>query len=81
MKSQPAEPRHVRNDRDIGEREVGPTEPAEQMTKAEIAQQMFIFPVYPLVAGIVLAGIAATLSHRQFHGHQFDEVTVPSDRS
>jgi hypothetical protein len=58
-----------------------PPSQAEQMTKAEIAQQMFIFPVYPLVAGIVLAGIAETLSHRQFHGHQFDEVTVPSDRS
>jgi AAHS family 4-hydroxybenzoate transporter-like MFS transporter len=54
---------------------------AEQMTKAEIAQQMFIFPVYPLVAGILLAGVAATLSYRQFHSHQFDEVTVPPDRS
>lgn len=36
-------------------------------------QQLFFFPVIPLVIGIVLAVILATLSHRRFRGHQLDE--------
>jgi AAHS family 4-hydroxybenzoate transporter-like MFS transporter len=49
---------------------------AENMTKPEIAQHMFIAPVFPLVTGIILAIIAATLSYRYFHSNQVAEVVV-----
>ncbi|HUB95361.1 MAG TPA: MFS transporter [Stellaceae bacterium] len=49
---------------------------AEHLAKAEIAQRMFIVPVFPLITGIILAAIAARLSYRHFHGYQFEEATV-----
>jgi len=49
---------------------------AEKLDKAHVAQQMFIFPVYPLVAGIVLAAIASILTYKYFHTHQFEEVAA-----
>jgi MFS transporter, AAHS family, 4-hydroxybenzoate transporter len=41
-------------------------------------QQLFFFPVIPLVIGIVLAAILAMLSYRRFHGYQLDEVPAPA---
>ncbi|HEX4113267.1 MAG TPA: MFS transporter, partial [Stellaceae bacterium] len=52
---------------------------ADKLSKAETAQQMFIAPVYALVAGIVLAGIAALLCYRQFRGLEFQEVASRPD--
>jgi hypothetical protein len=49
---------------------------AENMTKPEIAQHMFIAPVFPLVTGIILAMIAARLSYSHFHSNQVAEVVV-----
>ena len=49
---------------------------AEHLDKVHIAQRMFVVPVFPLVTGIILAAIAARLSYRHFHGHQFEEATV-----
>jgi AAHS family 4-hydroxybenzoate transporter-like MFS transporter len=54
---------------------------AAKLSKAETAQQMFLAPVYALVAGIVLAGIAAVLCYRQFNGLQFQEVASEADRA
>jgi hypothetical protein len=42
-------------------------------------QQLFFFPVIPLVIGIVLAAILAILCYRRFGGHQLDE--APADSS
>jgi AAHS family 4-hydroxybenzoate transporter-like MFS transporter len=48
----------------------------QHLAKPEIAQKMFVFPVYPLVAGIVLAAIAAMLTRHYYRGYQFAEQTV-----
>lgn len=53
---------------------------AEKLPKAQIAQNMFFVPVYALVAGIVLAIIAAILARRQFHSYQFQEVASPMEQ-
>jgi len=39
-------------------------------------QQLFFFPVIPLVIGVVLASILAVLCYRRFHGHQLDETAA-----
>ena len=49
---------------------------AMHMAKPEVAQKMFIFPVYPLCVGIVLAGVGALLCRRYFRSYQFEETTV-----
>jgi MFS transporter, AAHS family, 4-hydroxybenzoate transporter len=54
---------------------------AENLTKAQVAQNMFFVPVYALVAGIILACIAALLCYRQFRGLQFQEVASPAERA
>jgi MFS transporter, AAHS family, 4-hydroxybenzoate transporter len=54
---------------------------AEKLPKAQVAQNMFFVPVYALVAGMVLACIAAVLCYRQFHGLQFQEVESPAERA
>lgn len=51
---------------------------AGHLSKAEVAQNMFIVPVYALVAGVVLAIIAAMFARRQFRGYQFEEVATPT---
>ncbi|HVV94579.1 MAG TPA: MFS transporter [Hyphomicrobiales bacterium] len=48
---------------------------AQGLAKAQIAQNMFLFPVLPLVIGIVLAIVAAVLVRHYFHGDQFEEQT------
>jgi MFS transporter, AAHS family, 4-hydroxybenzoate transporter len=52
---------------------------AENLPKAQVAQNMFFVPVYALVAGMVLACIAALLCYRQFRGLQFQEVAIKPD--
>ena len=54
---------------------------AAKLSKADTAQQMFIAPVYALVAGMVLAAIAALMCYRQFRGLQFQEVVHEADRA
>ena len=48
----------------------------QQLAKPLIAQKMFLFPVFPLVAGIILAAIAALMVRHYYHGNQFDEAQV-----
>jgi len=52
---------------------------ARHLSKADIAQNMFLVPVYALVAGIVLAIIAAIYARRQFRSYQFEEVVAPTN--
>ncbi len=54
---------------------------AEKLPKAEVAQNMFFIPVYALVAGVILTGVAAMFAYRQFSGYQFDEVAAPPERT
>jgi AAHS family 4-hydroxybenzoate transporter-like MFS transporter len=41
-------------------------------------QQLFFFPVIPLVIGIGLAAVLAMLCHRRFRGYQLDEAAADS---
>jgi MFS transporter, AAHS family, 4-hydroxybenzoate transporter len=49
---------------------------SQSSDKAVVAQHMFLVPVFPLVAGIILAAIAARLSYVNFKGNRFEEQAI-----